>query len=198
MILSINGFFSLFSGWAERKGAGRYYSALPDQLCASVFSTGEGDCACNIGVPFPRFIQIRENQRLQKNEKDSEEVTVAKILLQRLQLSLAESGFPATGMRGQGGDTPLLAEKGLCHNRGTLAKSGGERGIRTLGDLRHGGFQDRCLKPLDHLSGNGLNIAPESLFFKRDFAVFSKNDPQSRRQARLIPPRRSVRNPICR
>lgn len=124
-------FFSLFSGWAERKGAGRYYSALPDQLCASVFSTGEGDCACNIGVPFPRFIQIRENQRLQKNEKDSEEVTVAKILLQRLQLSLAESGFPATGMRGQGGDTPLLAEKGVCHNRGTLAKSGGERGIRT-------------------------------------------------------------------
>ena len=80
---------------------------------------------------------------MQKNEKDSEEVTVAKILLQRLQLSLAESGFPATGMRGQGGDTPLLAEKGLCHNRGTLAKSGGERGIRTLGDLRHGGFQDR-------------------------------------------------------
>ena len=30
---------------------------------------------------------------------------------------------------------------------------GGERGIRTLGDLRHGGFQDRCLKPLDHFSG---------------------------------------------
>ena len=32
-------------------------------------------------------------------------------------------------------------------------KNGGERGIRTLGDLRLGGFQDRCLKPLDHLSG---------------------------------------------
>ena len=31
-------------------------------------------------------------------------------------------------------------------------KNGGERGIRTLGDLRLGGFQDRCLKPLDHSS----------------------------------------------
>ena len=46
-------------------------------------------------------------------------------------------------MRGQVGDTPLLAAKGLCHNRGPLAKSGGERGIRTLGDLSNGGFQDR-------------------------------------------------------
>ena len=31
-------------------------------------------------------------------------------------------------------------------------KNGGERGIRTLGSLRLGGFQDRCLKPLDHFS----------------------------------------------
>ena len=29
---------------------------------------------------------------------------------------------------------------------------GGERGIRTLGGLLPGGFQDRCLKPLDHFS----------------------------------------------
>ena len=31
-------------------------------------------------------------------------------------------------------------------------KSGGERGIRTPGGLRLSGFQDRRLKPLDHLS----------------------------------------------
>ena len=33
-------------------------------------------------------------------------------------------------------------------------KNGGERGIRTLGQLPVVGFQDRCLKPLDHLSAN--------------------------------------------
>ena len=32
-------------------------------------------------------------------------------------------------------------------------KNGGESEIRTRGGLRLGGFQDRCLKPLDHLSG---------------------------------------------
>ena len=31
-------------------------------------------------------------------------------------------------------------------------KNGGESGIRTRGESPHGGFQDRCLKPLDHLS----------------------------------------------
>ena len=31
-------------------------------------------------------------------------------------------------------------------------KNGGRRGIRTLGELPLGGFQDRCLKPLDHSS----------------------------------------------
>ena len=31
-------------------------------------------------------------------------------------------------------------------------KNGGERGIRTPGGLPLVGFQDRCLKPLDHLS----------------------------------------------
>ena len=39
-------------------------------------------------------------------------------------------------------------------------KNGGERGIRTLGDLRLGGFQDRCLKPLDHLSGLAVYLMP--------------------------------------
>lgn len=150
-------FFSLFSGWAERKGAGRYYSALPDQLCASVFSTGEGDCACNIGVPFPRFIQIRENQRLQKNEKDSEEVTVAKILLQRLHLSLAESGFPATGMRGQGGDTPLLAEKGGMPQQGNTGKEWRrERDSNPRYPEGYNDFRDRRLRPLSHLSAGDV------------------------------------------
>lgn len=32
-------------------------------------------------------------------------------------------------------------------------ENGGESGIRTHGGLRLGGFQDRCLQPLDHLSG---------------------------------------------
>ena len=36
-------------------------------------------------------------------------------------------------------------------------KNGGERGIRTPGGLPLVGFQDRCLKPLDHLS-----TAPDS------------------------------------
>lgn len=31
-------------------------------------------------------------------------------------------------------------------------KNGGETGIRTLGALRHDGFQDRCFRPLSHLS----------------------------------------------
>ena len=31
-------------------------------------------------------------------------------------------------------------------------KTGGERGIRTLGGLLLGGFQDRCHRPLSHLS----------------------------------------------
>ena len=35
-------------------------------------------------------------------------------------------------------------------------KNGGERGIRTLGELPLGGFQDRCLKPLDHFSASVL------------------------------------------
>ena len=36
-------------------------------------------------------------------------------------------------------------------------KNGGRRGIRTLGELPLGGFQDRCLKPLDHSSASYLN-----------------------------------------
>jgi hypothetical protein len=34
-----------------------------------------------------------------------------------------------------------------------FARNGGETEIRTLGGLQtHDGFQDRCLKPLSHLS----------------------------------------------
>jgi hypothetical protein len=35
---------------------------------------------------------------------------------------------------------------------GRFFKKYGEGGIRTHGGLHLGGFQDRCLKPLDHLS----------------------------------------------
>ena len=35
-------------------------------------------------------------------------------------------------------------------------KNGGRRGIRTLGELPLGGFQDRCLKPLDHSSADKI------------------------------------------
>ena len=46
-----------------------------------------------------------------------------------------------------------------------LQKNGGKRGIRTLGSLRPGGFQDRCLKPLDHLS---------VLFLTNVFVIYTK------------------------
>ena len=54
----------------------------------------------------------------------------------------------------------LLSEVVLRTVKGSLAasfaifagKNGGGRGIRTPGGFRHGGFQDRCLKPLDHSS----------------------------------------------
>ena len=42
----------------------------------------------------------------------------------------------------------------FCPPLGKEQKNGGERGIRTLGELPLGGFQDRCLKPLDHFSVN--------------------------------------------
>jgi hypothetical protein len=34
-------------------------------------------------------------------------------------------------------------------------QNGGQGGIRTHGELPHAGFQDRCLKPLGHLSAGG-------------------------------------------
>ncbi len=40
-------------------------------------------------------------------------------------------------------------------------KLGGEGGIRTHGTFPHGGFQDRCLKPLGHLS-----LAEEGYLFQ--------------------------------
>lgn len=52
-------------------------------------------------------------------------------------------------------------------------KNGGETGIRTLGALRHDGFQDRCFRPLSHLSThcnmyfiikNKSNMAPPTGF----------------------------------
>ena len=60
-------------------------------------------------------------------------------------------------------------------------KNGGERGIRTLGDLRLGGFQDRCLKPLDHLSVcKSLNILASGKNASQ-FIIFSheKRAPES-------------------
>ena len=35
----------------------------------------------------------------------------------------------------------------------------GRRGIRTPGALRHGGFQDRCNRPLYHPSECGMRLA---------------------------------------
>ena len=43
-------------------------------------------------------------------------------------------------------------KRSLTASFAIFGKNGGERGIRTLGGLRLGGFQDRCLKPLDHFS----------------------------------------------
>jgi hypothetical protein len=40
--------------------------------------------------------------------------------------------------------------RGLCQ---IDLKTGGERGIRTPGNLRFNGFQDRRIRPLCHLSG---------------------------------------------
>ena len=40
-------------------------------------------------------------------------------------------------------------------------KNGGERGIRTPGGLPLVGFQDRCLKPLDHLSARNALFQQE-------------------------------------
>ncbi len=42
-----------------------------------------------------------------------------------------------------------------------IIKNGGETGIRTLGALRHDGFQDRCFRPLSHLSTQNFNIIKE-------------------------------------
>ena len=46
----------------------------------------------------------------------------------------------------------------FCPPLGNEQKNGGERGIRTLGELPLGGFQDRCLKPLDHFSAKCFHL----------------------------------------
>ncbi len=45
-----------------------------------------------------------------------------------------------------------------------LLSFSGERGIRTPGSSHYGGFQDRCNRPLCHLSNLSLSVA---LFLKR-------------------------------
>ena len=56
-----------------------------------------------------------------------------------------------------------------------LQKNGGKRGIRTLGSLRPGGFQDRCLKPLDHLSACVMTTCICHLLKMHPFCVFFKS-----------------------
>ena len=46
----------------------------------------------------------------------------------------------------------VLKQKKLPRNSATFPCLGGERGIRTPGASQHGGFQDRCNRPLYHLS----------------------------------------------
>ena len=83
-----------------------------------------------------------------------------------------------------------IVEEAFCKKTLTVLvidKNGGERGIRTLGDLRHGGFQDRCLKPLDHLSEcELLNIAPETIFFKRNTYFYRDYLPVMLRRSRSV------------
>ncbi len=47
-----------------------------------------------------------------------------------------------------------------------VGPNGGEGGIRTLGDLRHVGFQDRCIKPDSATSPVG-ETSPEVRLFAR-------------------------------
>ena len=49
---------------------------------------------------------------------------------------------------------PFSGGRFLCNS---LNMNGGEGGIRTHGDLRLGGFQDRCIRPLCHLSALPAN-----------------------------------------
>ena len=55
----------------------------------------------------------------------------------------------------------------------------GERGIRTPGTSRYGGFQDRCNRPLYHLSSGVISElrCKDSTFFenKKDFTLFFQN-----------------------
>ena len=57
-------------------------------------------------------------------------------------------------------------------------KNGGERGIRTLGELPLGGFQDRCLKPLDHFSAKCFYLKYHRFtdFTNRQRKFYIKND----------------------
>ena len=63
-----------------------------------------------------------------------------------------------------------------AHSATSFHQIGGERGIRTPGASQHGGFQDRCNRPLYHLSLTGT---PISFFSKASakighFFYFSK------------------------
>ena len=53
-------------------------------------------------------------------------------------------GFTNVGLSG--------IAKGIAKSVAKDVAEGGERGIRTPGTLRYGGFQDRCNRPLYHLS----------------------------------------------
>ena len=57
---------------------------------------------------------------------------------------------------------PLKMAKSLIYS--ALANLRGERGIRTPGTLRYDGFQDRCNRPLCHLS----NRCWKSRFFESE------------------------------
>lgn len=48
----------------------------------------------------------------------------------------------------------------MCKPSAPLATTGGGEGIRTLDPLRDGGFQDRCLQPLGHPSGQRIIPSP--------------------------------------
>ncbi len=56
----------------------------------------------------------------------------------------------------------VLAVKKVNHLKASLHC--GERGIRTPGTSQYAGFQDRCIRPLCHLSnrGNAIDVALQS------------------------------------
>jgi hypothetical protein len=49
---------------------------------------------------------------------------------------------------------------------------GGERGIRTPGNFRFNGFQDRRIRPLCHLSGAKIGLQGVSAKYKANKKIF--------------------------